>query len=145
MKAIRAHAFGGPQVLTMVDAPEPKAGAGQLVVRVKAVGVNPVDVSIRTGAYAKIIQPPYTPGSDAAGVVEQAGDGVTHVKPGDRVFITGTTSPGFSGACAELALCRAAQVHLLPAGLSFPQGAAIHIPYGTAYRSLFHRAKGQPG
>lgn len=144
MKAIRVHEFGGPQVLKIEDIPEPKAGPGQVVVRVKAIGVNPVDTYIRNGAYAKVIQPPYTPGSDAAGLVEHVGDGVKNVKPGDRVFVTGTTGSGFSGACAELALCRATQAHPLPAGLTFQQGASIHVPYGTAYRSLFHRAKGQP-
>ena len=142
MKAIRVHAFGGPEVLTLEDVPEPKAGPGQVVVRVKAVGVNPVDVSIRNGAYKNVV-PPYIPGSDAAGIVEAAGDGVTHVKAGDRVFITGTTSPGFTGAYAELALSRAGQVHPLPSTLTFPQGAAIHVPYGTAYRSLVQRARGQ--
>jgi NADPH2:quinone reductase len=145
MKSIRVHEFGGPQVLKLEEVPEPKAGPGQVVVRVKAVGVNPVDVTIRSGAYSKVVTPPYTPGSDGAGLVEAAGDGVTHVKPGDRVFITGTTSPSFTGAYAELALCRAAQVHPLPEALSFPQGAAIYIPYGTAYRSLIQRARGQAG
>jgi NADPH2:quinone reductase len=144
MKAIRVHEFGGPQVLKLEEVPDPTAGPGQVIVRVKAVGINPVDTYIRTGAYSKVIQPPYTPGSDAAGVVERAGEGVTHVKAGDRVFITGTTGPGFSGACAELAQCRAPQVHPLPPSLTFQQGAGIYIPYGTAYRSLFHRAKGQP-
>jgi NADPH2:quinone reductase len=145
MKSIRVHEFGGPQVLKLEELPEPKAGPGQVVVRVKAVGVNPVDVTIRNGAYSKVVTPPYTPGSDGAGLVEAAGDGVAHVKPGDRVFITGTTSPSFTGAYAELALCRAAQVHPLPDALSFPQGAAIYIPYGTAYRSLIQRARGQAG
>jgi len=144
MKAIRVHAFGGPEVLKLEDVAPPQAGPGQVVVRVKAVGVNPVDVSIRNGAY-KNVTPPYTPGSDAAGLVEATGDGVTHVKAGDRVFITGTTSPSFTGACAELALSRAGQVHPLPAPLSFPQGAAIHVPYGTAYRSLVQRARAQAG
>ncbi len=145
MKAIRIREFGGPQVNKLEDVPEPKAGPGQVVVRVKAVGVNPVDVSIRNGAYSKVVQPPYTPGSDAAGLVEAVGDGVKHVKSGDRVFVTGTTSPSFTGACAEVALCRAVQVHPLPASLSFSQGAAIYIPYGTAYRSLIQRARGQAG
>ena len=145
MKAIRVHDYGGPQVLRLEDVPEPKAGPGQVVVRVKAVGVNPVDVSIRTGAYSKILTLPYTPGSDAAGLVDAVGDGVTHVKPGDRVFITGTTSPSFTGAYAEVALSRAAQVHPLPDALTFAQGAAIYIPYGTAWRSLFQRANGRPG
>jgi NADPH2:quinone reductase len=142
MKAIRVHAFGGPDVLRLEDLPEPKAGPGQVVVRVKAVGVNPVDVTIRNGAYKNVV-PPYTPGSDAAGTVESVGDGVTHVKSGDRVFITGTTSPGFTGAYAELALSRAGQVHPLPGPLTFPQGAAIYVPYGTAYRSLVQRARAQ--
>jgi NADPH2:quinone reductase len=145
MKAIRVHRYGGPDVLTLEDVPEPQAGPGQVVLRVKAVGVNPVDTSIRTGAYSKVVSPPYTPGSDAAGIVEAVGDGVRHVTPGDPAFITGTTSPSFTGACAELALCRAAQVHPLPQGLSFAQGAAIYIPYGTAYRSLIQRARGQAG
>jgi NADPH2:quinone reductase len=144
MKAIRVHAFGGPEVLKLEDVPEPKPGPGQVVVRVKAVGVNPVDVSIRNGAYKNVI-PPYIPGSDAAGTVESTGDGVAHVKAGDRVFITGTTSPSFTGAYAELALSRANQVHPLPGPLSFPQGAAIYVPYGTAYRSLVQRAKAQAG
>lgn len=145
MKAIRVHEFGGPQVLRLEDVPEPKAGPGQVVVRLSAIGVNPVDVSIRNGAYGKAVQPPYTPGSDGAGLVESVGDGVTHVKPGDRVFITGTTSPGFTGAYAEMALSRALQVHPLPPGLSFSQGAAIFVPYGTAYRSLVQRARVQAG
>src|SRR5204863_2747531 len=76
MKAVRAREFGGPQVLRLEELSEPQAGPGQVVVRVRAVGVNPVDTSIRTGAYSKIVTPPYTPGSDAAGVVEAAGDGV---------------------------------------------------------------------
>jgi NADPH:quinone reductase len=145
MRALRVHEYGGPQVLRIEDLPEPKVGPGQVVVRVQAVGVNPVDVSIRNGAYAKIVSLPYTPGSDAAGLVHAVGDGVAHVKPGDRVFITGTTSPSFTGAGAEFALSRASQVHPLPDALSFAQGAAIFIPYGTAWRSLIQRAKGQPG
>jgi NADPH2:quinone reductase len=145
MKAIRVRDFGDPGVLRLEEMPEPDAGPGLVVVRLRAIGVNPVDVSIRKGQYGKAITPPYTPGSDAAGVVERVGGGVETVKPGDRVFLTGTTSPGFTGAYAELALCRAAQVHPLPDPLTFPQGAAIHIPYGTAYRALVQRAKGQPG
>jgi NADPH2:quinone reductase len=140
MKAIRVSAFGGPEVLKLEDVAQPKPGPGEVLVRVKAVGVNPVDVSIRNGAYKNVI-PPYTPGSDAAGLVEATGDGVAHVKAGDRVFLTGTTSPGFTGAYAEFALSRAGQVHPLPAPLSFAQGAAIYVPYGTAYRSLIQRAK----
>jgi NADPH2:quinone reductase len=144
MKAIRVHTFGGPEVLKLEELTAPRAGPGQVLVRVKAVGVNPVDVSIRNGAYKNVV-PPYTPGSDAAGLVEAAGEGVSHLRTGDRVFITGTTSPSFTGACAELALCRATQAHPLPAPLSFSQGAAIYVPYGTAYRSLVQRARAQAG
>ncbi|HLY08900.1 MAG TPA: NADPH:quinone reductase [Planctomycetota bacterium] len=144
MKAIRVHAFGGPDVLRLEDVPVPEAGPGQVLVRVQAVGVNPVDATIRNGAYKNVV-PPYTPGSDAAGLVVAAGPGVTHVKAGDRVFITGTTSPSFTGAYAEFTLSRAGQVHPLPAPLTFPQGAAIYVPYGTAYRSLVQRARAQAG
>src|SRR5882672_6690753 len=144
MKAIRVHAFGGPDVLKLEDMAAPQAGPGQVLVRVRAVGVNPVDVSIRNGAYKNVV-PPYIPGSDAAGIVEAAGDGVTHVKAGDRVFVTGTTSPSFTGAYAEFALSRANQIHPLPGPLSFAQGAAIFVPYGTAYRSLVQRARAQAG
>jgi NADPH2:quinone reductase len=144
MKAIRVHAFGGPEVLKLEELPEPKPGPGEVAVRVKAVGVNPVDVTIRNGAYKNVV-PPYTPGSDGAGTVAAVGDGVTHVKPGDRVFITGTTSPSFTGAYAEVALSRTSQVHPLPEKLTFSQGATIYIPYGTAYRSLVQRARAQAG
>lgn len=144
MKAIRVSAFGGPEVLKLEDVAQPAPGPGEVLVRVKAVGVNPVDVSIRNGAY-KNVTPPYIPGSDAAGLVEATGAGVAQVKTGDRVFITGTTSPGFTGAYAEFALARAGQVHPLPAPLSFAQGAAIYVPYGTAYRSLIQRAKAVAG
>lgn len=145
MKAIRVKEFGGPEVLRLEDVPDPQPGPGEVVVRVRAVGVNPVDTYIRTGAYGALVQLPYTPGSDAAGTVEAVGTGVRHVKPGERVYTSGTTSPGWSGACGERALCRGAQVHPLAAGLSFSQGGAINVPYATAYRSLFFRAHATGG
>lgn len=145
MKAIRVHEFGGPDVLKLEDVPDPAPGPGEVVVRVHAVGVNPVDTYIRSGSYGSTIKPPYTPGSDAAGTVEAVGAGVMHVKAGDRVYTSGTVNPGFTGAYGEKALCKGSQVHPLPERLTFPQGAAIHIPYATAYRALFHRAQGRPG
>jgi NADPH2:quinone reductase len=145
MKALRVDEFGPPSVLKIEERPDPVPGPGEVLVAVKAVGVNPVDTYIRSGAYAKVVQPPYTPHSDAAGTVAAVGTGVSRHKPGDRVFITGTTSPGFSGAGAELALCREVQVHPLPAALGFAQGAAIYVPYGTAWRALHQRAQGRPG
>lgn len=141
MKAIRVHEFGGPEVMKLEDVPDPVASAGQLRVRVKAAGVNPVDSYIRTGTYALKPALPYTPGMDAAGVVEALGPGVSGLAVGDRVYLGGT----LSGAYAELALCEAWQVHPLPARVSFAQGAAVNVPYATAYRALFQRAQAQPG
>lgn len=142
MKAIRVHEFGGPEVMRLEEVPEPKAGPGQVIVRVRAVGVNPVDTYIRAGTYAKLPQLPFTPGMDAAGVIEAVGEGVRTVGRGERVYTVGTVS---GGACAELALWDASRVYSLPEHVSFAQGAAVGIPYGTAYRSLFHRAHALPG
>ena len=141
MKAIRVHEFGGPEVMRLEEVPDPNPGQGQLLVRVKATGVNPVDTYIRSGAYAAKPQLPYTPGADAAGVVEAVGAGVTGVVAGDRVYTVQT----LSGAYAELALCDRSQVKPLPANVSFAQGAGISVPYGTAYRALFQRAHATPG
>lgn len=145
MRAIRVHAFGGPEVLALEEVPDPTPGPGEVVVRMEAVGVNPVDTYIRAGAYGKLVQPPYTPGSDAAGTVEAVGAGVTRVAAGRRVYTSGTTSPGFTGACAGLVLCREDQVHPLPDRLTPAQGACINIPYATAYRALYGRAGARPG
>jgi NADPH:quinone reductase len=145
MKAIRVSEFGPPSVMKLADVPSPRPGPGEVLVRVKAVGVNPVDTYIRNGAYGKAVTPPYTPGSDAAGVVEAVGGDSTSFKTGDRVYTSGTTAGGFNGAYAELAVSRENQVHRLSERLSFPQGAAINVPYATAWRALFQRAKAQPG
>ncbi len=141
MKAIRVHEFGGPEVLKLEEAPDLKPGPGQVVVNVKAVGVNPVDTYIRAGAYALKPALPYTPGMDAAGTVQAVGRGVAGVGVGERVYVGGT----LSGAYADQALCEAAQVHRLPVRLSFAQGAGVNVPYATAHRALYHRAQGQPG
>jgi len=141
MKAIRVHEFGGPEVLRLEDVPDPQPGAGQVVVRVKAAGVNPVDTYIRSGTYARKPALPYTPGMDAAGVVEAIGPGVTRVAEGDRVYVAGT----LSGAYAEQALCLETQVHPLATKVSFAQGAAVGVPYATAYRALFQLARATPG
>jgi len=133
MKAIRVHEFGGPDVLRLEEVPNPTAAAGQVVVQVKAAGVNPVDTYIRAGTYAFKPPLPYTPGMDAAGIVESVGQGVTRVRAGDRVYTSGT----MSGSYAEKMLCTEAQVHPFPAKVSFAQGAGVNIPYATAYRALF--------
>ena len=100
MKAILVHEFGGPEVLKYEEVPTPKPGAGQVFVRIHAAGVNPYDTYMRAGTYAIKPPLPYTPGSDAAGVVEAIGEGVKKVKPGDRVY----TAKTVTGAYAQYAL-----------------------------------------
>src|SRR6266581_3283290 len=141
MKAIRVHEFGGPEVLRLEEVPTPRPGPGQVLVRMHAIGVNPVDTYIRAGTYAYKPALPYTPGNDGAGVVEQVGPDVNQFKPGDGVYTAGSVS----GTYAEFALCRAEQVHPLPENISFAQGAAMGTPYATAYRGLLQRADAKPG
>jgi NADPH:quinone reductase len=137
MKAIVVHEFGGLDVLKFEEIPTPKPAAGQVLVRVHAAGVNPYDTYMRAGTYAIKPPLPYTPGSDAAGVIEAVGDGVKKVKPGDRVY----TAKTITGAYAQYALALEEQVHPLPEKISFAQGAGIWIPYGTAYHALYHSAE----
>jgi NADPH2:quinone reductase len=140
MKAIRVHEFGEPDVLRVEDVPDPIPAHNQVVVRAKAIGVNPVDTYIRAGKYGP--KPfPFTPGADAAGVVESVGLGVTSCKVDGRVYIYGA----ISGSYAEKILCDEKSVHPLPAHVSFQQGAAMGVPYGTAYRALVIRGAAKPG
>ncbi len=141
MKAIRVKEFGGPEVMKLEDVPDPKPSAGQVVVRIRAAGVNPVDTYIRAGVYPRKPSLPYTPGTDGAGTVESAGPDAKRFKPGDRVYTAGS----LSGSYAELALCEEQFVFPLPANVSFAQGAAMHVPYATAFRALFHRAQARGG
>jgi NADPH:quinone reductase len=141
MRAVRVLEFGGAEQLRLEEVPAPQVGAGQVLVRVHAAGVNPVDVYIRSGAH--VVKPPlpYTPGMDAAGVVEETGEGITRLRAGDRVYVAGS----LSGTYAELTLCAEHQVHPLPPACSFAQGAGLGVPYATAYRALFLRARAMPG
>jgi NADPH2:quinone reductase len=141
MKAIQVHQFGGPEVLQLHEIPTPKPGPGQVLVRVHAAGVNPYDTYMRNGTYAIKPPLPYTPGSDAAGVVEAVGEGVTRVKSGARVYTARTVS----GAYAEYALALESQVQRLPDSISFAQGAGVWVPYGTAFTALRHHAHARPG
>ena len=140
MKAIRQHTFGPPEVLQLEEVPDPVAGPGEVVVSVHAAGVNPVETYIRSGIYPKPATP-FTLGNDGAGVIESVGKSVHSVAVGDRVYIAGSKS----GTYAEKSLCDADKVHPLPPKASFAHGAAIHIPYLTAYQALFHRGRAQPG
>ena len=141
MKAIQVQKFGGPEVLELQDVPTPRPGKGEVLVRVKGAGVNPYDTYMRAGGYAIKPQLPYTPGSDAAGVVESVGDGVSKVKAGDRVYTAKTQT----GAYAEYALALESQVWPLPEKISFAQGAGLWVPYGTAFTALEHHGNARPG
>ena len=145
MKAIRVHEFGGPDVMRFEEVGDLTPGPNQVLVRIRAAGVNPVDAYIRTGTYARKPALPYTPGSDGAGEVEAVGAGVDTFKRGDRVYIAGFgANAGGAGTYAEHALCTADQLYRLPARTSFAQGAALGVPYATAYQALFHRAQARP-
>ncbi|MBA2434247.1 MAG: NADPH:quinone reductase [Chthoniobacterales bacterium] len=140
MKAIRVEEFGEPGVMKLVEVPMPEPGRGQLLVKLHAAGVNPVETYIRAGTYARKPALPFTPGNDGAGVVEKIGEGVSEFRPGDRVYLAGSSS----GTYAEYALSGVAQVHRLPEKASFAQGAAMGTPYATAYRGLVQRGGTQP-
>jgi len=141
MKAIQVHKFGGPEVLEVHEVPTPKPGPGQILVRVKAAGVNPYDTYMRNGTYAIKPPLPYTPGSDAAGTVEAVSDGVKKFQVGNRVY----TAKTLSGAYAEYALADESQLYPLPEKISFAQGAGLWVPYGTAFTALHHHARARGG
>ncbi len=166
MRAVRVHSFGEPDVLKVEEIADLRPpGPGEVLVRLHAAGVNPVDAYMRSGQYAALPPLPYTPGSDGAGVVEAVGAGDAHGEGaggegaaaseaapagvagargpavGDRVY----TSGSLTGTYAEAALCRTEQVHALPAAIGFAAGAALGVPYATAYRALFQRGQASAG
>ena len=139
MKAIRVHNFGDPDVLKLEGVADLSPSAGQVLVALRSIGVNPVDTYIRAGRYGPR-EFPYTPGQDGAGVVEAVGDGVTRFKPGHRVYVYRTVT----GTYAEKTLVEQANVYPLPDSIDFDQGAALGVPYSTAYRALHQRAQAKP-
>ena len=141
MKAIRVAAHGGPEVLRVEEVPDPVPGPGQVVVRVRAAGVNPVEVYLRAGTHYRLASFPWTPGSDGAGEVEAVGPGVREFAAGDRVWTGGS----LTGTYAQRCLCREDQVLPLPRGVAFAQGAALHVPYATALRALTRKARLREG
>jgi NADPH2:quinone reductase len=140
MKAIQIHKFGGPEVLVLESVSELSPGPGSVVVHLNSIGVNPVDTYIRNGVYGDRSFP-FTPGFDAAGIVAKVGAGVSRVKMNDRVYVAGSVS----GTYADETLCKESQVHPLPSGISFDQGAALGVPYATAHYALFNRGQAQRG
>jgi NADPH:quinone reductase len=142
VRAIRVLRNGGPEVLEPHEVADPAPPTGdEVLVRVFAAGVNPVEVYVREGGYAGATPPPYTPGTDAGGLVEAVGDAVGDLAVGDRVY----TSGSLTGTYAELALCRRAQVHPLPEAATFAAGAALGVPYATAWRAILQRGSARAG
>ena len=132
MKAVRVHRFGGPDVLSVEDVPEPQPGAGQLLLRIAAIGVNPVETYIRSGKYGPRAFP-YTPGSDGAGVVEAIGPQVT-AQAGRSCLYRLDDQRRY----AEKTLCSQQTVHPLPASHHICTRRALGVPYATAHCACFH-------
>lgn len=145
MKAIRAHKFGGPENLQLDEIEDPKMGAGDVLIRVEAAGINPADTYMLGGAYAIVPDLPYIPGGDAAGIVEAVGESVTTLAPGDRVFAGTILGFRMQDCYAEKVVRAAEDVRKLPDGVEARQGAALGVPYGTAHYALFARGGAKAG
>jgi NADPH:quinone reductase len=141
MKAIVVHEYGEPEVMQLEEVEAPQPTGSQLVVKIEAAGVNPVDTYLRTGIHAHAPKLPYTPGKDSAGTVEALGSEVSKFKAGDRVYTSGC----ISGTYAEYAVCEERHIGILPDNVSFEQGAGIWTPYATSYRALFQKAQAKAG
>jgi len=141
MKAIEVKEFGVPDVLQLVALETPSPSEGEVLIRVEAIGVNPVETYIRAGIYPSLPDLPYIPGGNVAGIIDSCGPGVKNWKPGERVYTSATVSGGYCEKC----LCTVEQVFHLPKCISFSQGAAVGVPAATAWRALFIRgaAKGK--
>ncbi len=125
----------------MEDRESLSPNADQILVDIKAAGVNPVDAYIRGGQYANSAALPYTPGFDAAGVIKSVGENIKIYQPGDRIYVSGS----LTGTYAQETLCSSWHICPLPDNVSFEQGAAIGIPYATAFRALFTKARAVDG
>jgi NADPH2:quinone reductase len=140
MKALLSKAVGGPETLVLEDVPSPRPKPGFAVVSVKAVGVNYPDVLIIEDKYQFKPARPFAPGSEVSGVVKEVGEGVTHVKPGDRVL----ANAGWGGMAEEMAL-EAARLIKIPDAMPFDEAAAFIMTYGTSYYALKDRGHLKPG
>jgi len=140
MRAVRIHHLSGPSALVVDEVSEPTLRAGEVLIHVKACGVNFPDVLLTRGLYQFKPTPPFSPGGEAAGVVAAVGGGVTHVAPGDRVAVT-----VLHGAFVEQLVVPAPAVVKLPDAVSFEVGAATLLTYATTYHALVDRAALQAG
>ncbi len=145
MKAIRAHTFGGPEVLQLDDVDDPQPGPGEVLVDVRAAGVNPADTYMRSGTYAIKPDLPYIPGGDAAGTVAAVGSAVDGCAPGDRVFVGTALSLKLTDCYAAKVVRPAAEVMALPDNVSFAQATAFGVSYPTAHFALFARGRAKAG
>ena len=145
MKAIRIHKYGGPEVLKYEDAPRPNPQAGEVLVRVHAAGVNPIDWKVREGEMKDFWphQFPLILGWDLSGVVEELGKGVSQFKIGDEVY--GLPDPTRGGAYADYIIVRETELALKPNSLHHIRAAAVPLAALTAWQSLFDTAQLQPG
>jgi NADPH2:quinone reductase len=141
MKIIEVKEFGGPEVMELVEKQPLLPGAGEVVVQVEAIGVNPVETYIRAGTYPKLPDLPYTPGGNVSGTIKACGPDVGQWQQDDRVYSAATLSGGYG----EMALCGTDQIFRLPQNISFAQGAAIGVPAATAWRALFIRGRAKAG
>lgn len=144
MKAVRIHEYGGPEVLVYEDVPIPEPGSAQILVRVEAASVNPIDVAVREDRFPTPKKPPKTLGSDGSGIVEAVGGDVSAVRPGDRVFFSGL-GVGSEGSYADYALIAETQAVPMPATLSFVDAAALGMAFPAAYYGLIRRGNVQAG
>jgi NADPH2:quinone reductase len=142
MRAVRYHEHGGPEVLSVDDVDQPEPGGHELLVRVEAAGVNPVDTYFREGSYEPY-ELPMTPGSDFAGVVEAADEGTPGFEVGDRVFGTGL-GRDHQGSYAEYALALTDRVAHLPDDVGFEVGGGAGVAAVTAWRALIDHAGLEP-
>lgn len=140
MKAVRMHAFGGPEVLQYEDAPRPKAGAGEVLVKVYAAGINPVDWKTRTNlrGQRKASELPLILGWDISGVIEEVGSEVTQFKPGDAVYGM-IRFPQFGSAYAEYATTPVSHITFKPATISHIEAAGVPLAALTAWQDLFEK------
>ena len=141
MQAIVVERFGEPEELRVREIPDPVPGPGEVVVQMEAAGVNPVETYQRAGTYALLPELPYTPGTDGAGIVSCVGDGVTRYRTGDRVYVYARRGGTYAGALRA----HESEVFPLPDDVSFEAGAALGIPYATAYHALLDLTPARPG
>ncbi|BCW87253.1 Alcohol dehydrogenase [Alphaproteobacteria bacterium SO-S41] len=135
MRAVLCKEYGPPDSLVVEDVPSPKAGKGQYVISVKAAGVNFPDVLIIQNKYQFKPALPFSPGGEVAGIVKEVGEGVTHLKPGDRVL----GSTGWGGFAEEV-VADAGRAILIPDEMDFETASALVMTYGTSHHALKDRA-----